>query len=356
MGAKMAVLKLKYVNEYHDRTGKLRRYFRRGKVRGPLPGKVGSPEFMAAYQGYLGSKATATTRKIEGSLGLLITEFYASRPFADLKQSSKQTYRYALEPLAKLHGHRTALMTHKEASKLIQDMGAKSPGMANLTKSVLQALFKFAVKAEWRDDNPIIGIDRFKGGEHHTWTEGELKTFEDKWRLGTRQRLAYAFLLHTGQRVEDVASLTRSNLTPDGLHVIQKKTGVELTLPIMPELQQAMRAYPANGLALIGRADGRPFSERGLSQLIKTAVAAAGLPAKCVAHGLRKAKMRRLAERGATEKEIAAWSGHKTLREIERYTKAADQKRLARSAVNKDRTESAELGKLVNSAHVTTRE
>jgi integrase len=112
-----------------------------------------------------------------------------------------------------------------------------------------------------------------------------------------------------------------------------------LTLPILPELEQAMRAYPANGMALIGRVDGRPFSERGLSQLIKAAVKAAGLPAKCVAHGLRKAKMRRLAEDGATEKEIAAWSGHKTLREIERYTKAADQKRLARSAANRKRTE-----------------
>jgi integrase len=45
--------------------------------------------------------------------------------------------------------------------------------------------------------------------------------------------------------------------------------------------------------------------------------------------------MRRLAEDGASEKEIAAWSGHKTLREIERYTKAADQKRLAKAAVKR---------------------
>jgi hypothetical protein len=32
--------------------------------------------------------------------------------------------------------------------------------------------------------------------------------------------------------------------------------------------------------------------------------------------------------------QIASWSGHKTLKEIERYTKAADQKRLAESAMN----------------------
>ncbi len=337
----MAVLKLQYVNEYVDRQGKLRRYFRRGAVRGPLPGGIGSPEFMAAYQDYLGKTGRRPISKAEGSLGRLITEYYSARPFADLKPSSRRTYRYVLEPLAKAHGHRTAQITHKQASKLIQDMGAKSPGMANLTKSVLQKLFKYAVKENWRDDNPIIGIDRFKGGEHHTWTEGELKTYETAWPVGSRQRLAYAYLLYTVQRVEDVAGLTRADITPEGIHVIQKKTGAELTLPILPELEVAMRGYRSNGLTLIGREDGKPFSERGLSQLIKSAVKAAGLPAKCVAHGLRKAGMRRMAENGYTEKEIAAWSGHKTLREIERYTKAADQKKLARSSMNRKRTEIA---------------
>lgn len=341
MGSKMAVLKLDYVNQYRDRNGKLRRYFRRGAVRGPLPGDVGSAEFMEAYQEYLGKTGRRPKSKVEGSLGRLITDYYASRPFADLKASSRRTYRYVLEPLAREHGHRTALITHKRAAKLIQEIGAKSPGMANLTKSVLQKLFKFAIKEGWRDDNPMIGIERFKGGEHHTWTEGELKTYETKWPVGTRQRLAYAFLLYTGQRVEDVAGLTRADITPEGIHIIQKKTGVDLTLPILPELEVAMRAYPSNGLALIGREDGRPFSDRGLSQFIKSAVRGAGLPAKCVAHGLRKAKMRRLAEDGASEKEIAAWSGHKTLREIERYTKAADQKRLAKSATNRKRTDIA---------------
>jgi hypothetical protein len=46
--------------------------------------------------------------------------------------------------------------------------------------------------------------------------------------------------------------------------------------------------------------------------------------------------MRRLAERGATTKEIASVSGHKTLKEVERYTKAADQARLARAAMARE--------------------
>ena len=47
----MTKLPLRYVNEYRDVRGKLRRYFRRpGHKRIPLPGLPGSDEFMAAYQ------------------------------------------------------------------------------------------------------------------------------------------------------------------------------------------------------------------------------------------------------------------------------------------------------------------
>jgi len=47
-----------------------------------------------------------------------------------------------------------------------------------------------------------------------------------------------------------------------------------------------------------------------LTQFMADAIAEAGLPAKCVSHGLRKAAMRRLAEAGKTVSQIAAVSGH----------------------------------------------
>ena len=67
--------------------------------------------------------------------------------------------------------------------------------------------------------------------------------------------------------------------------------------------------------------------------LISAAVKAAGLLPECVAHGLRKAALRRLAEHGATAKQIQAVSGHKSLVEVERYTQQADQQRLAKAAI-----------------------
>jgi integrase len=56
------------------------------------------------------------------------------------------------------------------------------------------------------------------------------------------------------------------------------------------------------------------------------------LPDTCVPHGLRKAGCRIMAESDCTPHEISAISGHTTLREVERYTAAADRERLAARA------------------------
>jgi integrase len=338
MGGTVTKIRLKYVNEYIDRTGKLRRYFRRnGKQLGPLPGQPGSEEFMAAYAAYLARKSPAVVRDLnKDSLAKLIVDFYGSRFFTDLKPSSRQLYRYALDPISKAHGHRCAItMTADHAEIIINRIGAERPGMGNLSRAVLRRVFAYAVKIKRRPDNPMLAVEGFKGGEHHTWTDAELRQYEAKWRLGTRQRLAYALLLYTGQRVGDVAEMTRADVSDNSIHVVQEKTGAKVWVPIHPELTKALKAGPTMGLSLIGDAAGRKLKRPALTGLIREARKAAGLPKRCVAHGLRKAAMRLLAEAGATEKEIAAISGHKTLKEIERYTKAADQKKLAKAAMDK---------------------
>ena len=59
---------------------------------------------------------------------------------------------------------------------------------------------------------------------------------------------------------------------------------------------------------------------------------AAGL-SECSSHGLRKACARRLAEAGCSAHQIMAVTGHKTLGEVERYTRAALREGLADSAL-----------------------
>jgi integrase len=57
---------------------------------------------------------------------------------------------------------------------------------------------------------------------------------------------------------------------------------------------------------------------------------AAGLPAKCSAHGLRKVAAIRAALTGCTAPQIMALGGWKSIKEVQRYIAAAEQINLAR--------------------------
>lgn len=333
----MTRIRLKYIHEYRDASGKLRRYLRRrGKPSILLPGLPGSAEFMEAYKDALSTVFPTPVRNkfAPDTLGALAVEFYRSAEFSNLRPSSKATYRTILDPIIKADGHRLVKdLPADKARKIIQEIGETRRGMANLTRAVLRRLIKFGIGLGWRKDNPFDAAPTYKLGTYHTWTESELTAYEAQWPVGTRERLAFDILLYTGQRAGDAVRMKRSDIVGDAIHIIQEKTGAELYVAIHPALARALSAGPNNGNYLISDGSGNEVQRRTLSNLIVKAAAAAGLPRKCIAHGLRKAALRRLAEYGSTSKQIQAVSGHRTLGEIERYTRQADQVRLARSAI-----------------------
>ena len=87
-----------------------------------------------------------------------------------------------------------------------------------------------------------------------------------------------------------------------------------------------------NNLAFLVTGQGRPFTAAGFGNWFRKACNAAGLPARCTSHGLRKAAATYLADRGATTTQLMAWFGWKTASEAERYTRGADRKRNAAAA------------------------
>jgi integrase len=331
----MTRITLLYVHEYRDRHGKLRRYVRRpGARRVALPGPPGSPEFMQTYQDAMSGPILRPRTMKAGTLAALAAEFFGSTEFANLAASSQATYRLALDPVLSRDGHRLVRdLPSDKARKIVEEIGTNRPAMANLTRAVLRRLFTFAVTVGQRRDNPFDAVPKYKIGTHHTWTDAELDAYEKRWPLSTRERLAFDVLLYTAQRVGDVVRMQRSDIRSGVISVVQQKTGVEVFVPVHPALARSIKAGPSKGVYLIGDKDGRPIKRARLSALIAVATKTAGLPAECVAHGLRKASLRRLAEHGSTAKEMQAISGHKTLGEIERYTRQADQQRLAKAAI-----------------------
>jgi integrase len=337
----MTVIRIPYLKEYVDKAGTVRRYFRkRGCKAVALPGVPGSLEFMEAYQSAIGTPLQRPARQGPGTVAALIVDYLRGPAFANLKPSSQTSYRIVLDRFGEKHGHRLVRdMPRAKVAAYVHEIGAARPAMANLTRAVLRKLLAHAVRVGYRTDNPVIEIDRYKLGTHHTWNDAELAAFEKKWPLGTRQRLTYALLLYTGQRIGDVARMRRNDIAGGCIAVVQQKTGTALSIPMHPTLTEAMRAGPNNSLHLIGDPNGRPMTGHALSAMMVRAIKAAKLPDECVPHGLRKAMARRLAESGSTAKEIASISGHKSLHEVERYTAQADQKKLSRAAMDKLRTD-----------------
>jgi len=127
----------------------------------------------------------------------------------------------------------------------------------------------------------------------------------------------------------------RQHIRDGELAVRQGKTNAALLIPVLPELQAIIDATPTGHLTLLVTKTGKSYGANDFSEQFRKWCDDAGLPPECSFHGLRKAALTRLADAGCTAHEIAAISGHKTLKEVERYTRAADQARLARNAMNR---------------------
>jgi len=340
----------KYVQAYVDRRDDRAYYYlrRRGYPKTRLPGLPWSPSFMAAYEAAMSGPRTAigAGRVKPGSVAAVIAEYFDSQQFFGSKSAGTQRMRRGiLERFRAAYGDRPFALLPPEWIEALLDQ--KPPHAARSWRATLRSLCQFAVKRRYRRDDPTANIKlrAIKGDGFHTWTDDEIAQFEAHHPVGTKPRLALALLLYTMQRRSDVIRMGRQHLSDclderlraqgvrNMLSVRQQKTGKPLVIPVRPDLQVVIDATPSEHLTFLVTATGKPYGGNALSEQFRDWCDAAGLPQRCKPHGLRKAGLRRGAEDGWSANELAAWSGHASLREVERYTRAADQARLARNAL-----------------------
>src|SRR5262249_15260688 len=330
----------KYVQAWVDDEGRPHCYFRRrGFPRVPLKGLPWSPSFMTEYEKAMSGArmAVGAGRVKPGSVAAVIAEYKDSREFFGSRRGGTQRMRRGiLDRFGAAYGDRPFALLPPEWIEALLD--SKPPHAARSWLATLRSLCQFGRKRRYLRSDPTANIKLafVKSDGFHTWTEDEIEQFEAHHPVGTKPRLALALLLYTGQRRSDVIRMGRQHLKDGWLHVMkQQKTGKPVWIPVHPHLQAVLDATPSEHLTFLVTETGKPFGANHFSESFREWCDAAGLPKCCSAHGLRKAFCRRAAEAECSGPEIMALSGHLTLKELVRYTRGADQMKLARNAMAK---------------------
>ena len=347
----------KYVVEYEVPKGsdKWFVYFRRkGQKDIRMRGTPRTPDWDALYARLLAGEVPdelgdSKPSVAENTFSWICREYMTSSAFAQLDARTQRVRRQILqtcidEPIkpgsiATFGGVPLPQFTPKAVS-VLRDRKKGLPEAANGRVKAIRSVFKWASSPEVgiMHTNPAKDIQKRASNNPdgvHSWSIEDVEKFEAHHAVGTKARLALALLLYTAQRRSDAVLLGRGHERDGWLHLTQQKNRrnkpVTLDIPIRPELRTIIDASPVGEVTYLVNDLGRPFTANGFGNKMREWCDQAGLP-ECTAHGLRKAAATRLAEAGASAHEIMAITGHKTMKEVERYTRAADQKRLAATA------------------------
>jgi integrase/recombinase XerD len=327
---------MKYVSVERDRHGNLKYYFRRKGKRIRLP-EPGSVEFLKSYDEACGGKAKDSAAAT-GSFGHLCKQYYASRAFEALDLSTQNWRRRTLDEICAAHGDKPVALMQPRHIRLLRD--EKKGAVANQRLKALRALFQWAVEDDEVTSDPTRDVKKVKyvTGGHHTWTAEEIEIYKARHLLGTKARLALDILRFTTGRREDAVRLGKPHIRTGRVQFRQAKNEhrypVDIDIPLHPELATSIEACPSGHLTFLVTDYGRPYTPAGFGNAMRDWCDQVNLH-HCSAHGLRKSTPTQMAESGATPHELMAITGHRSLDEVERYTRAANKKKLADSAMSK---------------------
>ena len=333
-----------------SRHGKVCWYVRVGHgERTRLLAKQGTPEFRIEYEAALaaalkGEKPPKPKDKGPsiGTLNWLWAQYVKSSAWGTLSLSTQRQRENIMKHVLESAG---AMGVEKITKAIVvagRERRQKTPSAANNYLNCLSRLFGWAVESEFMAANPADGVkllQRPKSGGFPEWTEADVAKYEAHWKLGTRERLAFAVHLYTGLRRGDAVRLGRQHFKHGVIEIKAEKNGADLTIPIHPGLVEAIKACSISNLHLLETSHGKPWGSKESygntfhEWALQAGVVEEGQPKN--SHGIRKCAATRVAEAGASELELMALFGWTDPAMARLYTKNANAKRLALQGASK---------------------
>lgn len=271
-------------------------------------------------------------RRIEtpnGSMPELIERAYAHHLKTErLASSTARQYRQAADILKRKLTEFSPEQVKSRHVSSIQESLAETPNMANRVVSFLSTVFGYAVRWQLVDGNPCTGIDRLREGKRQRYiTDAEFEAI--RAQAGPRLQVIMDLQYLTAQRIDDVLTLRRADITEAGILLKPTKTknssGVRMLLRWSPDLRSVVeRANRLNGnvraLTLLQGRGGKAPDYRTVALQWQKAAKAAGV-SDTRPNDLRAKALTDANRQGRNPRALA---GHATEAMTQRYLRQHD--------------------------------
>jgi len=281
-------------------------------------------------------------RPASGSLGAVLRLYYGSPEWAATKDSTKRSRIIYLKELERIEQIPLKELRRRVILQFRDTLArTRGTGAANQFIQSASAFLSWALDREWVEANAAARIGMLPYKPFPAWTKEMTRDAIQK--LPPHLSRVVVLALFTGQRRSDLCAMKWSDIRANAIHVVQQKTGTELWIPVHPALRSAMENWPRTSEHILTGIRGGRLTIYNVTRSMNAAQERGIIPKGFNVHGLRKLAATLLAEAGCSTHEIAAITGHKTLKMVEHYTRSVDQRRMAEDAILKVETENWKL-------------
>lgn len=313
-------------------------YVRKGQ--GPrfrLRGEYGSDDFNAQYEAAIQGKLPKRGQATAGTLHWLWDAYRKTDGWKALSPATRRQRENIMLHVLKAAGDEPFGAIGSEDIQDGLDRRSDTPSAARNFLDTMRGLFRWAKARGHVRRDPTAEVKapkRRRNAGFAAWTREDVAAYQERWPLGTRQRVWLDVLLYTGPRRGDASRLGNHLVDEEGIiSFATEKNGTPVTIPMLTVLQRTLLAGPRGRETWIIGAHGKPFVKEAFGNAFSEAARAAGVPKS--AHGVRKIAATIAAENGATEAELDAIFGWTGGRMSAHYTRNANRARLAKNAAEK---------------------
>jgi integrase len=289
-----------------------------------------------------------------------VIEEYQKTPEFSVKirsEKTRQQYIYQLQRLCSI-----ILEEKTVGDMLIQDLSVakcqhiywaiingaeegKGERFANYTLQVVTRAWNVLIKYDMLDKNPWSFVERSKPAPRNTvWRTENFTAFlktafsQPRWRnVGLLVRIN----VELGQRIEDIRlsewdnyDLKEKLYTREViLKTNERIAGIPLSDALVQMIAEQKDVYDFQKWVVPNPLTLEPYTEKGIARTFRKIRAAAGLPSRLQLRDIRRTVLTDLANHGATDTEIMAYSGHKSRDSLMPYVRISTQQ--ARNAAEK---------------------